>query len=67
MIQVAVALNENKLSAQGLEVAIDAVAKFPDNFGVWAALDSMTNASPEQKALALQQMKRLDPMNPNLK
>ena len=67
MIQVAVALNENKLSAQGLEVALDAVAKFPDNYGVWAALDSMTNANPEQKALALQQMKRLDPLNPNLK
>jgi hypothetical protein len=67
MIQVALALNENKLVAQGLEVALDAVAKFPDNYGVWAALDSMTNASPEQKALALQQMKRLDPLNPNLK
>jgi O-antigen ligase len=67
MIQVAVALNENKLSAQGLEVALDAVAKFPDNYGVWAALDSMTNANPEQKALAMQQMKRLDPLNPNLK
>jgi O-antigen ligase len=67
MIQVAVALNQNKFVAQGLEVAIDAVSKFPDNYGVWAALDSMTNASPEQKALALEQMKRLDPMNPKLK
>jgi O-antigen ligase len=67
MIQVALALNENKLVTQGLEVALDAVAKFPDNYGVWAALDSMTNANPEQKALALQQMKRLDPLNPNLK
>ncbi len=67
MIQVALALNENKFVTQGLEVALDAVAKFPNNYGVWAALDSMTNANPEQKALALQQMKRLDPLNPNLK
>ncbi len=67
MIQVAVALNENKLAEQGLEVALDAVAKFPDNYGAWAALESMSKASPEQKALALQQMKRLDPLNPNLK
>ena len=67
MIQVALALNENKLLAQGLEVAVDAVAKFPNNFGVWAVLDAMTGATPEQKALALAEMKRLDPLNPNLK
>ena len=67
MIQVALALNENKLNVQGLEVALDAVAKFPDNYGVWAALDAMSSATPEQKALALKQMKRLDPLNPNLK
>lgn len=67
MIQVALALNENKLATQGLQVALDAVAKFPENYGVWAVLDAMSSASPEQKALALQQMKRLDPLNPNLK
>jgi O-antigen ligase len=67
MIQVALALNENKLVAEGLEVAVDAVAKFPNNFGVWATLDAMTSATPEQKALALAEMKRLDPLNPNLK
>jgi O-antigen ligase len=67
MIQVALALNDNKLTAQGLQVAVDAVAKFPNNYGVWAALDSMTSATAEQKAQALAQMKRLDPLNPNLK
>ena len=67
MIQVAMTLNENKLEAQGLEVALDAVKKFPDNYSVWATLDSMKNATPEQKAQALTQMKRLDPLNPNLK
>ena len=67
MIQVANGLNENKLAVQGLQVAVDAVAKFPDNFGVWATLNSMTSATAEQKAKSLVQMKRLDPLNPNLK
>jgi O-antigen ligase len=67
MIQIATALNENKLVTQGLQVAADAVVKFPDNYGVWATLATMTSATAEQKAEALAQMKRLDPLNPNLK
>ena len=67
MIQVAMALNDNKLDAQGLEVALDATKKFPDNYFVWATLDLMKAATAEQKAEALAQMKRLDPLNPNLK
>jgi len=67
MIQVAMTLNENKLEDQGLQVAVDAVKRFPDSFGVWATLNSMNKASVEQKAEALAQMKRLDPLNPNLK
>ena len=67
MIQVSMTLNENKLEAQGLQVALDATESFPDNYGVWGTLSLMKNASPEQKAEALAQMKRLDPLNPNLK
>jgi O-antigen ligase len=67
MIQVAVTLNDNKLEAQGLQVALDATKKFPDNYLVWATLDAMKSAAPDQKAQALAQMKRLDPLNPNLK
>jgi len=67
MIQVAITLNDNKLEDQGLQVAQDAVERFPDNFGVWSTLSSMNKASVEQKAEALAQMKRLDPLNPNLK
>jgi O-antigen ligase len=67
MIQIAMTLNENKLEAQGLTVAIDAATRFPDNYQVWATLNSMTSATAEQKAQALDQMKRLDPLNPNLK
>ena len=67
MIQVAMTLNDNKLEAQGLEVALDAVQKFPENYSVWATLYSMESATVEQKTQALAQMKRLDPLNPDLK
>ena len=67
MIQVSMTLNENKLEAQGLEVALDATESFPNYYGVWASLYSMKSATAEQKADALVQMKRLDPLNPTLK
>ena len=67
MVQVAMTLNENKLEAQGLEVALDATKKFPNNYSVWATLSVMNSASVEQKVQALAQMKRLDPLNPDLK
>jgi O-antigen ligase len=67
MIQVAMTLNENKLEDQALQVSLDAVDRFPDNFGVWATLNSMSKASEDQKSAALVEMKRLDPLNPDLK
>ena len=67
MVQVAMTLNENKLEAQGLEVALDATNKFPDNYSVWSTLSAMKSATAEQRARALAQMKRLDPLNPDLK
>ena len=68
MIQVARTLNENtNLEVNGLEVAVDTVAQFPDNYDAWASLNAMKLASVEQKAQALAQMKRLDPNNPELK
>ena len=67
MGQVAGLLMENKLEAQGLKVATDAVERFPDRFELWALLAKIPSATAEQKAEALAQMKRLDPLNPNLK
>ena len=67
MIQVAIALNENKLEDQALQVAVDATERFPDKYDVWVALDSMNKASEAQRAQALSQLKRLDPLNPTLK
>jgi hypothetical protein len=67
MSQVAVALDENKLNDQGLQVAVNATERFPDNYVVWATLNSMTTATEDQRGQALTQMKRLDPLNPTLK
>ena len=67
MIQVARTLNDNKLEENGLEVSLRAVERFPDNFAAWAALYEMKAASEQQKAQALAQLKRLDPLNPTLK
>lgn len=67
MIQVAATLYDNKLEVQGLVVAVDAVKRFPDYYPAWATLYAMKSATEQQKAEALAEMKRLDPLNPNLK
>jgi hypothetical protein len=38
----------------------------PDSFDAWRILYYITKSSPEEKALALENMKRLDPKNPNV-
>ena len=67
MIQVAMTLNENRIEDQGLKVALDTVERFPDNYLAWSTLSLMKQATEEQREEALVQMKRLDPLNPNLK
>ena len=67
MIQAAVVLNDNKFTAQALSVVVDVTKKFPDNYTSWAILNEVAEVTAEQKAEALVQMKRLDPLNPNLK
>ena len=67
MSQVAMTLNANNLESNGLKVAVDAVANFPDSYAAWGTLNAMKSATAEQKAQALKQMKRLDPLNPDLK
>ena len=67
MTQVSRTLNDNKLEKEGLTVAEDAVKSFPEKFEVWETLYLMKSATEAQKADALAQMKRLDPLNTNLK
>ncbi len=65
--QVARTLNDNNLEEQALTVAEDAVSAFPDKYDVWDTLRLMKKASEQQKSEAFAQMKRLDPLNPELK
>ena len=67
MTQVARTLNDNKLELEALVVAEDAVKQFPDKYDVWETLSLMNRATDQQKSRATVQMKRLDPLNPNLK
>jgi hypothetical protein len=66
-IQTAIIFYENKLNPLALSTIEAAVVKYPDVFDGWKILAALGNASPEQVARAKEQMKRLDPYNPDLK
>ena len=67
MAQIAITLANNNLQAEALNILKVGVVKFPDEYSMWRLLSEIQNATPEQKAEAKAQMKRLDPNNPNLK
>jgi hypothetical protein len=59
-------LEGSKLNDLALKYAKIAVEFNPNHFDSWKLLYFVTNGSPEDKALALENMKRLDPNNPNV-
>jgi hypothetical protein len=63
----AVGIMENsKLYDQAREYALKATEYNPNNFDSWLTLFSVQNSSAEEKELALENMKRLDPRNPDV-
>jgi hypothetical protein len=60
-------LQANKLDEQAQRVIEAAIVKFPNEFGLWSVLATLSTATPEQVAEAKVQMKRLDPFNPDVK
>jgi hypothetical protein len=56
----------SNLPELALKYARAAVKFNPDDFEVWRQLYFLANASPEERAVALQNMKRLDPLNPDV-
>jgi hypothetical protein len=46
--------------------ALEAVEWNPEAFELWKVLYLVKNSTPEERALALQNMKRLDPLNPDV-
>ena len=59
-------LEGSKLNDLALKYAKIAVDFNPNHFDSWKLLYFIINSSPEDKALALKNMKRLDPNNPNV-
>ena len=46
--------------------ALEAVSWNPENYDLWRTLYFIKNSSAQEKSLALQNMKRLDPLNPDI-
>ena len=65
--QVGLILQANKLDAQAQKIVDVGVQRFPDEFGLWSLAAKLTTATPEQVAKAKEEMKRLDPNNPDVK
>jgi O-antigen ligase len=57
---------QNKFPDQAYKYAKIAVEFNPNDFDSWKILYSISKSSPEEKANALANMKRLDPLNPAL-
>ena len=68
-ISVFIAQNlvDNKFEENALKIIRNTVKKYPDNYFAWNLLASIPSATPQEIALARVQMKRLDPLNPELK
>ena len=67
MGEIAVILNDNNLVKESVKVITDAAKEFPDYYGIWAVIAQLPGVPAEQVAQAKAQMKRLDPLNPELK
>jgi O-antigen ligase len=66
-IQIAILLSQSNLDDLALEIVNQGVSDFPDNYLMWGVLSELKSATPAQVEEAKRQMKRLDPLNPNLK
>jgi hypothetical protein len=57
---------ENQLFEKSHEFALSAVQWNPEAFELWKVLYLIKNSTPKEKSLALSNMKRLDPLNPDV-
>jgi len=67
LLVVATILRDNKYEAEAIKMARDATARYPDSFDFWNLWAAIPTASPSDVIQAKEQLKRLDPFNPNLK
>jgi hypothetical protein len=57
---------ENNLTNLAHKYALESVEWNAESYDLWRALYFVRNSTPEEKALALKNMKRLDPLNPDV-
>jgi hypothetical protein len=60
-------LTDSGFDENALRVIRNTVKNYPDNYFAWKLLSLIPSATPQEIALAQMQMKRLDPLNPELK
>jgi len=56
----------SNLLPQAHQVALDAVAFNPDSYDNWRNVYFLSNSTAEEKAKAVENLKRLDPLNPDV-
>jgi hypothetical protein len=59
-------LEQSNLPELSHKYSLEAVKWNPDSFELWKLLYLLRNSTAEDKALALENMKRLDPLNPDV-
>jgi hypothetical protein len=59
-------LEQSNFPALSHKYALDAIRWNPESFELWKLLYLLRNSTTEEKALALKNMKRLDPLNPDV-
>ena len=64
MAQAVATFEDNKALAQAHELALKAVAYNPNYYDGWRLLGFISTSTPEEKAKAEANLKRLDPLNP---
>jgi hypothetical protein len=66
MNYVANLFDQNKLPEKALSIARDAVKFSPNSFLSWKIIYDLPNTPPNEKAKALQMMKLINPLDPDL-
>ena len=66
LVQAVSLFANSNLLDQARQIALRGVQFNPDYFDSWAQLYSLPNSTEDEKALALKNMKRLDPLNPDV-
>ena len=66
LVQAVSLFANSNLADQAHQIVLKGVEFNPDYFDAWFQLYSLPNSTEDEKALALKNMKRLDPLNPDV-